>query len=252
MRKELEFILATIKEQYQETELTSALYEKRMLIPLNKDASICFKGFIDKILYKKEQNRTVVAVIDYKTGNTSIDLSLCPLGLNMQLPIYLYLVKKSDCFSKVKFAGFYLQKILSDIPTIDLKKSFLEQKKDALKLIGYSNSDEDILHTFDNSYKDSRLIKGLNVKKDGTFGAYAKVLSDDSFDKLTSKAEEKINEAICKIEKKCFEIAPKRVNDVNISCTFCKFRDICFRKEDDILDVAKDDKLTFLGGEVDA
>ena len=40
--------------------------------------------------------------------------------------------------------------------------------------------------------------------------------------------------------------------DVNISCTFCKFRDICFRKEDDILDVAKDDKLTFLGGEVDA
>lgn len=46
---ELEFILATIKEQYQETELTSALYEKRMLIPLNKDASICFKGFIDKI-----------------------------------------------------------------------------------------------------------------------------------------------------------------------------------------------------------
>ena len=252
LRKELEFILATIKEQYQETELTSALYEKRMLIPLNKDASICFKGFIDKILYKKEQNRTVVAVIDYKTGNTSIDLSLCPLGLNMQLPIYLYLVKKSDCFSKVKFAGFYLQKILSDIPTIDLKKSFLEQKKDALKLIGYSNSDEDILHTFDNSYKDSRLIKGLNVKKDGTFGAYAKVLSDDSFDKLTSKAEEKINEAICKIEKKCFEIAPKRVNDVNISCTFCKFRDICFRKEDDILDVAKDDKLTFLGGEVDA
>ena len=35
-----------------------------------------------------------VVLIDYKTGTPNIDLRLANYGLNLQLPIYIYLIKQ--------------------------------------------------------------------------------------------------------------------------------------------------------------
>ena len=59
----------------------------------------------------------------------------------MQLPIYLYLVKKSNLFKNVRFTGFYLQRILSNEIRFVPGKTYLSLKCDNLKLDGYSTSD---------------------------------------------------------------------------------------------------------------
>ena len=50
--------------------------------------------------------KKVIAVIDYKTGDKNIKLDTLEYGINIQLPIYLYLLKKSSRFKNSVIAGF--------------------------------------------------------------------------------------------------------------------------------------------------
>lgn len=252
LKKEIYFIVNTISEQMKECGLDCALYEDKVVVSLSDEVNITFKGFIDKLLYKKYDDKTVVAIIDYKTGNTDIDMKLIPYGLSLQLPVYLYLAKNNANFSNVVFAGFYLQKILHELPTIDGKQSFADIKKNELKLNGYSNFDESIIYEFDHSYKDSRVIKSMKVKNDGNYFSYAKVLDNSSFDKIVEIVHDKIIEAGLGIKNGDFAINPKEVDDINLSCSFCKFKDLCFKSESDKVRLEKSKDLSFLGGDTNA
>ena len=46
-----------------------------------------------------------------------------------------------------------------------------------------------------------------------------------------------------------FTIDPKVYGNDNISCKYCKFKDICFTASDDIIYLEKQNDLSFLGGE---
>ena len=82
-----------------------------------------------------------------------------------------------------------------------------------------------------------RVIKGMGTKSDGDFTHYAKVVNDEEINKISALADEKINEVIKAIENTNFNINPKRIKDEVVGCKFCKFKDLCFRKEEDIWDL---------------
>ena len=50
-------------------------------------------------------------------------------------------------------------------------------------------------------------------------------------DELTNIVEEKIEECINNILNGKFSINPKVINGKNISCEYCKFKDICFKEK---------------------
>ena len=189
----------------------------------------------------------IFALIDYKTGNTDIDLTLIPHGLNMQLPVYLYLAK--SMFPDSVFAGFYLQIILNGNYNYDPKKSIDKQREDSLKLLGFSNKDKSILEQFDKTYENSKYIKSMRVKTDGEFYSYSKVLSNDEIDKLIEIVDNNINNCIHNIEGCNFNINPKAIDNKNIGCNYCKFKDICFMSHKDIINLKKYEDLSFLGGD---
>lgn len=233
LKKDLIFIIETIKEYQVNTGLTKELYEQKITIPINSNPNVEFKGFIDKIMYKEKDGNTYLSIIDYKTGNPSIKLDYLKYGLSMQLPSYLYLTSKSNLFNNIKYCGFYLQHILDNEIKNDRKKSFLEQKKDNLKLQGYSTSDVVRLSMFDDSYEDSKMIKGIKTKIDGELSATSKVLSDSEINDIINLCEEKIKDAIKNILNGNFDINPKIIKDDNIGCKYCHFKDICYHKEKD-------------------
>lgn len=68
-------------------------------------------GIIDRIMYKKDFDKTYVAIVDYKTGNPNISLDNAIYGIDSQLPIYLFLAKNSK-LKNIEFIGFYLNKII--------------------------------------------------------------------------------------------------------------------------------------------
>ena len=67
------------------------------------------------------------------------------------------------------------------------------------------------------------------------FYAYSKVLSDENFDYISDLVKNKIIECSNDILSGKFDINPKEINGVNRSCRFCKYKDICYMRNDDIV-----------------
>jgi ATP-dependent helicase/nuclease subunit B len=216
-------LLDQIMLEKEYSSFDNAMYEKK--IDIDYGDNIKFTGIIDKILYKEENDKTYLALIDYKTGNDDISLNYLKYGLNIQLPIYLYLSDYLN-FRNILYSGFYLQK-------------FNISEKD-YRLLGYSNSNRDILSIIDNNYDNSKIIKGMKTLKDGSFSSYTKVLSNEDIDKIKNITKEKIHEVIENIKNNKFDINPKVNGDKNIGCDFCKFRDICFVKKKDRVEISEE------------
>ena len=181
-------------------------------------------------------------IIDYKTGNPSIDLNNLPYGIDIQLPIYVYLAK--NAFKDIQIGGFYLQKILSSTTELD-------KKRDELKLQGYSNSDVNILKKVDNSYENSHLIKSLKMTANG-FYSYSKILSNKQIDEICNIVDDVIRTTSDSILNGYFEINPKEIDGELVGCKYCKYKDICYRKNEDIVKLDKQKYSDFLGGDVNA
>lgn len=241
--KEIEFLLDYLEEQKKHSKLNEYLFEEEISIDKSYDGiDITFKGVIDKVMMTKYNDKEVIAVIDYKTGDKNIKLDTLEYGINIQLPIYLYLLKKSSRFKNSVIAGFYIEKVLNNCLNIDKNKSLETLKKENLRLQGYTNSNKTIISLLDDNYLDSKMIKGLRFKNDGSFYSTSKVLSDEEMDKLIIVVDEIIDKVIKSIVNGDYEINPKVIKGKNIACEYCKFKDICY--------VTKEQELV-LGGEED-
>ena len=243
LSKEIDFLLKYLKEQRKTSSLNDYLFETELNVEKDYDGvKVIFKGFIDKVMSTKYNDKEVIAVVDYKTGDKNIKLDTLEYGLNMQLLIYLYLLKTSDRFKNSIIAGFYIERVLNNVLNRDKLKSLETLKKDNLRLSGYTNSNETIMSLLDGNYKDSKMIKGLRFKKDGSFYSSSKVLSNEEMDDLIIKVNEIIDDVIKNIVEGNFNINPKVLGGKNISCTYCKFKDICFKTKDDEV-ILEDNKI---------
>ena len=236
LRTELENIIKVLKYQYSLTGLTDLMFEKK--ITIDYDETCKFTGIIDKIMFKEKEGNTYISIIDYKTGTPKINLDNLKYGLDMQLPIYVYLILNSNTFNNPQIIGFYLEQILHE------KSSFTDnpdkQNIDNLKLRGFSSNDPYLLSMFDDSYENSDMIHGMKVSKNG-FYHYSKVLSNDDILKISSVVEDKVKEAFNLILKGDFTINPKVINGEIIGCSFCKYQDLCFMTGKDLVYLKSDD-----------
>lgn len=245
LKKELLFVIDTIKFQNRFSSFDKALYENKVYINKEGNIKLTFMGIIDKLLYKEENNKTYLVIIDYKTGNPHTNLNNTIYGIDMQLPVYLYLSNNMSEIKNVEVVGFYLQKILNNEIIKSQDMTYEKQKKDNLKLQGYSINNEEILEKFDFSYKDSEVIKSMKVGNNG-FYAYSKTISKVEINKLIEITEKNINYAFKNILDAKFDINPKRIGKNNVGCEFCKYKDICYMKEEDIVNLEEYKDLGFL------
>lgn len=251
LKEELKLIIESVKKLHKETGLTDYKLEHKIYIDKSLDIPITFMGIVDKIMYKNVSGEDLISIIDYKTGNPNTNLFNCFYGIDMQLPVYLYLVKYSNLFTNPSFVGFYLQKILHGEIARSASKTYLEQKQDNLKLVGYSTNDESKLSRFDPTYENSEFIKSMKISSKG-FYSYAKIIEDEKIKLLIELVNEKIDSAINDILSSKFDINPKRIGAENVGCAFCKFKDLCYMKEEDIVNLKEYKDFSFLGGDNNA
>ena len=246
LKEELRFVINTINKQYKYMSFDKSIEEERVAINFDKTIKITFKGFIDKALYKEEDGKIYMIIIDYKTGDTKLDLNNNYYGLNLQLPVYLYLSDHINNLDNVEVLGFYIQRILNGVITQDKNKKLDDIRKENLKLQGYTISNTEKTKLVDSSYEKSEIIKSLGLTQSGSFYSYSKVLSEVEMNNLKTLVESKINEMIEGILSASFEIDPKKLDDEDMSCKYCKYKDICFKKEKDYKKLDKKDYKEFL------
>ncbi|MGM9882041.1 MAG: PD-(D/E)XK nuclease family protein [Bacilli bacterium] len=236
IKEEMIFVINTIRKQLEYTGFDKKKYEEKVYVNMDRNIKVTFMGVIDKILYKEEDGINYLVVIDYKTGNANIKLDNIRYGIDMQLPIYLYLSSKTD-LNNIKVVGFYLQKLFSS--TLDNTKDYATAKEEKLKLEGYSIDDVSILSKFDKTFNDSKLIKSMKTSSNG-FYKYSKILSKDDIEKIILATEEKVNQTVDNIIDADFDINPKVIDGENVSCKYCSYKDICYRRENDIVYINRD------------
>ena len=238
-------LIEVIKKQNMLTGFNDEEYERRCEVSLSDEVK--FIGFIDKIMYYKKANDTYFSIVDYKTGTIDTHIEPIKYGLHMQLPTYLYLINKSHVFYSPIFTGIYYQNILFNYPTWSSK--YESEKKDRYKLKGYSTDDTLILERFDPTIENSELIKSMKYDDIKGFSRYSKVMDKVMVDELVDYTEKTIKKGMSDIMDAKFNINPKVYDKDNVSCKFCKFRDLCFMKEKDLNYLDKVDDLSFLGGD---
>ncbi len=239
VKDELSTIIKVIRDQYQYISLDQSMKEKEIYVNKDKNIKVTFKGVIDKVLYKEEDNKTYLVVIDYKTGSSdAIDLKNMEYGLNLQLPIYLYLSSKME-LKNIKVVGFYLQKLFN-MPSINSTNDYDEERAKTLKLEGYSINEENILSKFDNNYSNSNIIKSMKVTPKG-FSSNSKVLSEEEINTMIDNTDKIIDTAIKDILEGDFSINPKVINGKSISCDRCEYKEICYQRENDIVYINREE-----------
>ncbi len=237
LKKELIDIIETLKNYQSLSEFNQSLYEEKIEVPYNGYMDVTFKGFVDKINYLEEQEQTLVSIIDYKTGSAEINLNNIEHGIGMQLPIYIYLAKRSQVIKNARIAGIYIHQLLEK-PYHNDGKKIIEKKIKALKLKGYTNQDQDVIKKLDSSYNNSQMINNLKTTANG-FYQHAKLLNDQDFEKLNNIAEQKINEAINNINGANFQINPKKDDKTIDGCMYCKYQGICYKNESNYIKIEK-------------
>ena len=253
LKTELHKIIEIITEQSKYINFESVMYEESLNVNINNpefsDYEISFGGIIDKIWYKtltdEDGNEvTYISIVDYKTGKLDIKLDLVPYGLSLQLPVYLYLASHSN-LPNVKVYGFFLQNILQPEIKANNEEDYLAQKRKALMLSGYIVDKVPNEFEFDRSKSDSKIIKSLRQKNDGSYYKYSKVLTEDKINNIIASVEDNIIKASSDIIKGKFDINPKISNNINLSCQFCSFSDLCYKKYQDHkrIEVGEEDEL---------
>lgn len=242
-------IIDIIKKQDLDTLLNDAMYEQKIYIDKSRDFKITFMGVIDKIKYKNDTD-TIACIIDYKTGEKKADLNNLIYGIDMQLPIYIYLIKNSK-LKNVKVAGFYFQNIIHSKQPYNPKSDYKLECEKLYKLDGFTNSNTNYLNKLDKNYINSNMIKSLKLTEKG-FYVYSKVLDEEKIDNIERIVSKKIDDAITNILDCNFSINPKRIGTDLKGCEYCKFKDICYVKEENIINLKEQNYKEFLGGDINA
>lgn len=252
IKKELKELLNSIKSQDLITGYNDFYVEKKIDIELDKKVSTIFTGTIDKIMYYKKIDDMYFSIIDYKTGNIDTAIEAMKYGLHMQLPIYLYLINYSKVFKSPIFTGIYYQNILFNYPNFDYKKDLEKLKNDRIKLQGYTTDDTFILERFDPTYEDSSYIKSMKYDDKKGFSRYTKLIGNDTLYDLINYTRHFIDKTADDIIDGDFSINPKIYDKKNVSCEFCKFKDLCYMSDKDLVYLEKQKDLSFLGGDNNA
>ena len=83
------------------------------------------------------------------------------------------------------------------------------------------------------------MIRSLKLNSDGSFYRYSKVIDNEQIDNIISNSDKLIDNVIDNISNAKFDINPKMIDNKNIGCDYCKFKDICFMDNNDIKDITK-------------
>lgn len=227
LKTNLQDVIQILEQESHHQKLNKFITEKEIRL---KENDYEFVGKIDKIKYLKEDDYSIIEIVDYKTGKSDFKMSYINLGFDLQLPIYLYLIKKSSIFENPIIGGIYLQSIIPERIKYNDKEDYKMQRRKMMLLNGFTLENKDILPLIDDTYENSSIIQSLKVKNDGSFYKSSKTIDNKKIDEIYNLVDKYINETVNNIKNNNFEITCKIIdNKDDISCKYCPYKNICFK-----------------------
>lgn len=187
--------------------------------------TIKIKGFVDRV----DIYANYVKVIDYKSSDKDLDLSLAMQGFNIQMLLYMDILASQKQLNKGALLYFNTKKrILKSSLSIlepELPANFFK----LYRMNGYAV--EDIVTDIDNHIDTtSQIIKARYVKKDDSYKG--NILSQTALQKLLQEVGKHITYIYNQIFSGEISVRPKASNDPTVHtkvnpCSFCPYQAIC-------------------------
>ena len=204
-------------------------------IILNDGEEITLVGQIDRIDELEKDDSKYIRIIDYKSGDKSINLTEVYYGLQLQLLVYLDAIIESDRNKKfnLKPAAILYNRI--DNPIVkaneDQKDSIInEEILKKLRMNGLVLKDVDIIGEMDHALKDGErktsLVIPANFDKNGNIGRYTKGVTEQEFDILRQYVKHEVKELCERMVGGDISIIPCKSKN-GTSCDFCTYSSIC-------------------------
>ncbi len=195
------------------------------------DKHTLLKGTIDKTIII---NGEYLVLVDYKTNSESFDMKELEYGYSMQLPTYAYLALSQKKYVGYKIIGLFINNILDK----SLKTAASDNSVPSyLKLKGCVIDDMSLITLLDSTFEhgESEYINGVKVKKDGGLYSSNAIVNENEMNSFVDVAKKYYVDCAEELRANNFAIAPKYLDDKNFACTYCPFRDLCFRKNNQIV-----------------
>lgn len=198
---------------------------------------LLIKGKIDSMLISEKNNIQYMQIIDYKTGKAVIDSRNYDKGLNLQLPIYISLIKNSEDFKNININGIYILSydlgnyIYYDDINFENKinEAILKTGETSLDLEGFLSFEPLLI-----DYLKSKTVNKLEIKKGKLNSKGITVIDEPCEIEDFIYNEPILNQLLdyfydC-LTKNDFKISPYK-KGYNDSCKYCSYKDICYKKE---------------------
>ena len=209
-------------DQTASTQLVRILYPKALRWPLGG-------GRIDRLDILKENGKVYVKIIDYKTGNTTFDLTRVYYGLQLQLMIYsrwdaaLQVEKKRNPEAEIIPAGLFYFHVKDPFlsGSLDTEESELEEERlKEYKMSGLAWADPGITRRMDASGK----AIPVGYKKDGSFTQNSSVATSAQMRSAGRHTAHLVDEFCRRILEGDTRILPWRLGS-KTPCEYCEYRD---------------------------
>ena len=204
-------------------------------ITLSEEEKMRLIGRIDRIETCERQDKLYVKVIDYKSGNTALDLTSVYHGLQLQLIVYLNaaleLEEKNHPGKHAEPAGMFYYHVKD--PLVDGKPGDEEEEierklLEKLKVDGLVRAEEKILKDLDRELEAGKksLVIPAAYNKNGSLSSRSKTASKEQFEELCAYVNDKIRENGTRILGGEMEKNPYKLKQ-RTACDYCSFKEIC-------------------------
>ncbi len=213
--------------------LSAAEFEAEFKYTLDQETNIKLVGKVDKFVELDLDSKFYIVIIDYKTKNKpEIRHENFEYGFELQNFIYLNLIKESRGDDEIELIGTYQQRI---------KPQHLyqhEEFNDDFKMFGYTTSAMHKVRQLEPEFtnKEVSLLANAKTKANGEeFDRYAKIYDEESLENFENLIREKLNFVVNRIKKANYQINPKELKGKNVSCDYCDYQAICYRRKQNIV-----------------
>lgn len=202
---------------------------------LSKEERMRLKGRIDRVDRCEDGDTIYIKVIDYKTGNTSLDLIALYHGLQLQLVVYMNAameVEQREHPDKVvEPAGMFYYHIkdpLADGELGESEESVRMKILQELKVNGLVRSEEKILLDMDASLGAGvkSMVIPVAFQKNGALTKHSQTATKEQFTALCAYVNGKIQENGRKILDGVTDINPYQMKK-QTACDYCPYREVC-------------------------
>ncbi len=242
--RNLSLLLAkNIMGEFSSSRFTPAFFElnikkgsllEPLEIALSDGGTVSLAGIIDRVDILKENGKTYIRVVDYKTGNKAFSRDELAMGLNTQLLIYLFTLCSESSRALLNYKGevptpagmVYLS---SNIPTIELDDytetdEILAKAEQAFKRSGLLLNDSEILRAM-NENMSTDFLAEVKVDKKGLLSGKALTSSEEFFE-LRKMTEEVIGKIAEDMRRGSACASPLIIGQTS-PCDYCEMRPVC-------------------------